>query len=221
MRNKTFTRLLCLALSVLLLVSGAVTVVGAQEIKHDNLTDKTIADYKETLDLISYAEYQNLYYATAQKAEEEVTLLLTENWQFVNGNVIITMTDGVWVMRVVGDKSYASEADGIAADAEATYFKVKEGDYRKVTATYNTLEEATAAGYNASDLAYVSQEGYDSVKAVYTPGRGSITWNIDLAEYGISAKKEVRSLRSCSKLPVFNAPTISRAQLPESVFVSR
>ena len=189
MRNKTFTRVLCLALALLLLVSGAVTVVAADEVvKHDNLTDKTIADYKETLDLISYAEYQNLYYATAQKAEEEVTLLLTENWQFVNNNVIITMTNGVWLMKVVGDKSYASEEDAMEADDSATYFKVKEGDYRKVTATYNTLEAAIAAGYDAADLAYVPQEGYDGVKAVYTPGRGSITWNIDLAEYGISAK---------------------------------
>ena len=189
MRNKTFTRVLCLALALLLLVSGAVTVVAADEnIKHDNLTDKTIADYKETLDLISYAEYQNLYYATAKKAEEEVTLLLTENWKFVNGNVIITMTDGVWLMRVVGDKSYSSLDEAKEADADATYLEVKEGDYRKVTATYNTLDEAVSAGYNASDLAYVSQEGYDSVKAVYTPGRGSITWNIDLAEYGISDK---------------------------------
>ena len=189
MRNKTFTRVLCLALALLLLVSGAVTVVAADEVvKHDNLTDKTIADYKETLDLISYAEYQNLYYATAQKAEKEVTLLLTENWQFVNNNVIITMTDGVWLMKVVGDKSYASEEDAKEADDSATYLKVKEGDYRKVTATYNTLDEATAAGYNAADLAYVPQEGYDGVKAVYTPGRGSITWNINLSECGISAK---------------------------------
>ena len=189
MRNKTFTRVLCLALALLLLVSGAVSVVAADEVvKHDNLTDKTIADYKETLDLISYAEYQNLYYATAQKAEKEVTLLLTENWQFVNNNVIITMTDGVWLMKVVGDKSYASEEDAKEADDSATYLKVKEGDYRKVTATYNTLDEATAAGYNAADLAYVPQEGYDGVKAVYTPGRGSITWNINLSECGISAK---------------------------------
>ena len=85
MRNKTFTRLLCLALSILLLVSGAVTVVGAQEIKHDNLTDKTIADYKETLDLISYAEYQNLYYANAKRATEEISVDMTKNWKYVWG----------------------------------------------------------------------------------------------------------------------------------------
>ena len=185
MRNKTFTRLLCLALALLLLVSGAVTVVAADEsIKHDNLTDKTIADYKETLDLISYAEYQNLYYATAKKAEKEVSLLLTENWQFVNEDVVITMTDGVWVMRVLNGKSYASEEEAKEANENATFFMVKEGEYRKVVSTYNTIDEAIAANYNASDLAYVTTD-YDGVKAVYTPNRGAITWNIDLSEQGI------------------------------------
>ena len=189
MRNKTFTRLLCLALALLLLVSGAVTVVAADEnVKHDNLTDKTIADYKETLDLISYAEYQNLYYATAGKAENEISLVLTDNWQFVNGNVIITVTEGTWVMRVSNDKVYKSEDEAIEAGiATEKLFKVAADDYRVIAKTYNTLEEATAAGYNASDLAYVTTD-YDGVKAVYTPGRGAITWNIDLAEYGVNGK---------------------------------
>ena len=188
MRNKTFTRLLCLALALLLLVSGAVTVVAADEtVKHDNLTDKTIADYKETLDLISYAEYQSLYYANAKKAENEISLLLTDNWQFVNNDVVITVTEGVWVMRVLESKSYASKEEAEEANANATFFMVKEGDWRKVTKTYNTVEEAVEAGYNASDLAYVTKD-YDGVEAVYTPGRGAITWNIDLSSYGVDGK---------------------------------
>ena len=187
MRNKTFTRVLCLALALLLLVSGAVTVVAADEVvKHDNLTDKTIADYKETLDLISYAEYQNLYYATATKAEKEVSLLLTdENWQFVNGNVIINMTDGMWMMRVSDGKIYKSEEEVVAADVDAV--KIAEGDYRVIVKTYNTLDEAKAAGYNVADLAYVTTD-YDGVKSVYTPGRGAITWDIDLTAHGIDEK---------------------------------
>ena len=70
MKNKTFTRLLCLALALMCLVSSAGIVVSAQEktVKHDNLTDKTISDYKDTLDLISYADYQSLYYSHAAKA---------------------------------------------------------------------------------------------------------------------------------------------------------
>ncbi len=167
MRNKTFTRLLCLALSILLLVSGAVTVVGAQETKHDNLTDKTIADYKETLDLISYAEYQNLYYANAQKATDEIQLELTENWTYTWSNIVITTQNGDWKMEVFDDgkvvETYASVEEAIAAK-----------------------DDKGAAKYDISNLAYVTEE-YDGVKAVYTPSRGAITWDIDLKANNINA----------------------------------
>ena len=195
MRNKTFTRLLCLALSVLLLVSGAVTVVAAaQETKHDNLTDKTIADYKETLDLISYAEYQNLYYANAQKATEEISLLLTENWKYVWQNIVITMTDGVWEMIVLDDAYFANVEEAKKAGvAEADLYRLDDGRYRQIVETYNTVEAAKAvkdekgvAKYDDNNMAYVTEE-YDGKKAVYTPGRGAITWTIDLAANGINA----------------------------------
>ncbi len=194
MRNKTFTRLLCLAMAVLLLVSGAVTVVGAQEIKHDNLTDKTIADYKETLDLISYAEYQNLYYANAQKATEEILVELTENWKYVWSNIVITATDGVWEMLVLADAYYANldEASKAGVEQEKLY-RLDDGRCREIVETYASVEDATAAKddngvakYELSNLAYITEE-YDGKKAVYTPGRGAITWTIDLGANGITA----------------------------------
>ena len=194
MRNKTFTRLLCLALSVLLLVSGAVTVVGAQEIKHDNLTDKTIADYKETLDLISYAEYQNLYYANAQRATEEILVALTENWQYVWGNIIITDTAGVWNMIVLGDAYYATLDEAKKTGlAEENLYRLSDGRYREIVEAYNTVEAAKAvkdengvAKYDDTNMAYVTEE-YDGRKAIYTPGKGAVTWTIDLKANGINA----------------------------------
>ena len=145
MRNKTFTRLLCLALSVLLLVSGAVTVVGAQEIKHDNLTDKTIADYKETLDLISYAEYQNLYYASAQRATDEISVSMTENWKYVWSNIVITCTNGVWEMIVLADTYYANvdEAKKVGLTVEKLY-RLDDGRYREIVEVYDSVEAAKA-----------------------------------------------------------------------------
>ena len=192
MRNKTFTRLLCLALAVLLLVSGAVTVVSAQEIQHDNLTDKTIADYKETLDLISYAEYQTLYYANAQKATEEISLMLTENWKYVWDDTVITMTDGVWKMIVLADAHYANLDEAKKAGiATENLHRLDDGRYREIVETYDSPEAAKAvkddkgvAKYDDSNMAYVTEE-YDGKKAVYTPGRGAITWTIDLAANGI------------------------------------
>ena len=193
MRNKTFTRLLCLAMAMLLLVSGAVTVVGAQEIKHDNLTDKTIADYKETLDLISYAEYQNLYYATAKRATQEISIKLTENWKYAWGNIVITATDGVWEMIVLADAYYATLDDAKKANvAQEKLYRLDDGRYREIVETYDSLAAATAvkdengvAKYKASDLAYVTEE-YDGQKAVYTPGRGAMTWMIDLKANGVT-----------------------------------
>ena len=194
MRNKTFTRLLCLALSVLLLVSGAVTVVGAQEIKHDNLTDKTIADYKETLDLISYAEYQNLYYASAQRATDEISVSMTENWKYVWSNIVITCTNGVWEMIVLADTYYANvdEAKKVGLTVEKLY-RLDDGRYREIVEVYDSVEAAKAvtdengvAKYDDNNMAYVTEE-YDGVKAVYTPGRGAMTWTIDLAANGINA----------------------------------
>ena len=188
MRNKTFTRVLCLALALLLLVSGGVIVVAADErVQYDNLTDKTIADYKETLDLISYAEYQSSKYANVDTIGDDISLSLTDNWTFVLDNIAITMTDGTWVMKVLDAKSYKtqSEAEGTGTE-KADVFSLEAEDWRRVISTYNTLEEAKAAGYNPADLAYVTRD-YDGVNAVYTPGRGAITWDINLEDYDIAA----------------------------------
>ena len=185
MRNKTFTRVLCLALALLLLVSGGVIVVAADEnVQYDNLTNKTIADYKETLDLISYAEYQSSKYANVDTIEGNISLSLTDNWTFVLDNIAITMTGGKWVMRVLDAKTYTTEEDAKSTGAEA--FQLEAEDWRRVTSTYNSVDEAKEAGYDPANLAYVTNN-YDGVNAVYTPGRGSITWDISLEEYGIAA----------------------------------
>ena len=200
MKNKTFTRLLCLALALLCLVSSAATVVSAQEIKHDNLTDKTIADYKETLDLISYAEYQSLYYAKAAKASKEVELLLTDNWKYTHGNITITCINGEWKMVVLTDTYFAkqTEADAYIAGLEAvegkeeTLQNMEDGRIRLVK-TYTSVDVAKAekdANGNLlyeDSIAYVTEE-YDGKKAVYTPGRGAITWMLDLAGNGVTGK---------------------------------
>ncbi len=203
MKNKIFTRLLCLALAMLCLVSSAGIVVSAQEetVKHDNLTDKTIEDYKETLDLISYADYQSLYYGTAHgRIEEEIRLLLTENWKYTHGNITITCTNGVWEMVVLTDTYFATqvEADQYLAGVQAVEGKVEtvettDSERLRLVKTYTSfavaLEEKDADGtllYEDS-IAYVTED-YDGVKAVHTPGRGSITWTFNLKDHGIDEK---------------------------------
>ena len=193
MRNKTFTRLLCLALALLCLVSGAVSVVSANDtVKHDNLTDKTIADYKETLDLISYAEYQVKDYATAQRLAEKISVPLTENWTYTWDNIVITATNGVWQMIALGAQYYENPEAAQKAGITAVHV-LDDGRCREIVEAYVSVEAATAAKdengiakYEKSNLAYITEE-YDGTRAVYTPGRGAITWTIDLKANGITA----------------------------------
>ncbi len=157
MRNTKFTRLLCLVLAVMCLVSSATVVVGAAG-TNDHLTDKSIEDYKQTLDTISYGEYEAAYFPSATVGTEAKTFSMLDNWSFVNGKITITMTNGVWKMTVKGD----------------------EGE-----TVYNSVAEAEDAGYNKSELAYV--DTFDGIAAIYTPSRGTTTWTLDLADAGITA----------------------------------
>ena len=61
MRTTKFQRVASLLLALLLLTCGGTIAVGAEEngaVKNESVTDKTIADYKEELESISYAEYE-------------------------------------------------------------------------------------------------------------------------------------------------------------------
>ena len=189
MKNKTFTRLLCLALALLCLVSSAGIVVSAQEIQHDNLTDKTIADYKETLDLISYAEYQNLYYANAEKLSAEISVELTKNWKYTWSNIVVTATNGVWEMIVLGDRFYETAEDIPAEIAQENRYQVDDGRWREITNRYATVDAAKEAGYDTENLPYFDEYGTGDEKkvALRTPGRGAITWTVDLGSNNVTA----------------------------------
>ncbi len=164
MRNKTFTRIVCLLLAVMCLVSSAAVAVGAagteKTVQSSNLTDKTIADYADTLDTISYESYQTAKFPNAATAASDLNFSLTENWVFENGEIKIEWeeNDDHWKMTV-------SDKNG--------------------TTIYDTLEEAEAAGYEKEDLAYVYE--CDGVQALYTPSIGSVTWTLDLAEKNITS----------------------------------
>ncbi|MBQ8431581.1 MAG: extracellular solute-binding protein [Clostridia bacterium] len=159
MRKTKFTRLLCLTLAMLLLVSSAVLSVSADE--RNNTTDKSITDYVDELNTISYEEYMAMYsdYFSGSMAPAKVTVEFdaTKDWSFRDekGNTI-TIADGKWTMTL--------KADGT---------------------TYNTLDEAVVAGYKKSELVYVTDE-FEGKSAIYTPSMGATTWTLDLGAYGIT-----------------------------------
>ena len=202
MKNKIFTRLLCLALALMCLVSSAGIVVSAQEetVKHDNLTDKTISDYKDTLDLISYADYQSLNYSLAAKASKELGFDLTDNWKYTHGNITITCVNGEWKMVVLTDTYFADDVKAgeylatlTPVDGKETTLQTMEDGRLRLVITYTSLEAAQAekdtdgTPLYEDSIAYITTD-YDDVKSIYTPGRGSITWSLDLASQGVTGK---------------------------------
>ncbi|MBQ8416840.1 MAG: hypothetical protein IJX13_08120, partial [Clostridia bacterium] len=190
MKNNIFTRLISLLLAIMCLVSGAVTVVGAEGAA-DNLTAKSIADYKETLNTISYKDYQALYFANAATAQKELAFALTENWSYENDNIRITVQNGDWKMIVLGKAYDSAEAAAEDGCTQPLYTVSASGSVRVITETYEELADALAAKdekgnakYDKEDLAYVTED-YDGDKAIYTPGRGKTVWTLDFKEHGV------------------------------------
>ena len=73
MRNTKFQRVVSFLLAMTLLLGAGVISVSAAEVqdeKFNTVTDKTIADYKEELESISYTEYQKLFGKDSSPSEE-------------------------------------------------------------------------------------------------------------------------------------------------------
>ncbi len=196
MRNKTFTRLLALLLAVMCLVSSAAVAVGAEGVgaaNGNNLTDKSIADYKDTLDTISYAEYQQSsnFPGVAAAAKDKVLFDMTDNWVYENGNVLVTSAEGDWKMIVYGS-AYANAAEAENAGYVADRIVPIEGSdsVRVIDAVYETIEEALSVKNEKGEFLYEKDslphlEEYDGRMALYTPSTGSVTWTLDLKSAGI------------------------------------
>ncbi len=191
MRNKPFTRFLCMVLAVMCLAGGGAAVAGAESARQEYLTDKSIADYKETLNTISYEEYQTTYFADAVNLASEKKVDLTDHWTFVNDEVIITQEGDAWTMYVLDDLIFSSVAEAVESGYNANKLYALEGGmYRLIYDTYtmDQVESGDAKGTNGqayakSDLAYVTVE--DGKKCIYTPSRGAVTWDISLKDLGI------------------------------------
>ncbi|MBQ8214401.1 MAG: hypothetical protein IJZ80_10355 [Clostridia bacterium] len=159
MRKLKITRFVCLVMAMLILVSTAVVAVSASE--GSDITDKSIEDYVDELNTISYQEYMAQYAALFQGHKDATTKVVefdaTSNWVFVdNSENKIELANGSWKMTA------------------------KDGT------VYNSVDEAVAAGFKKSDLVYVDK--FDSVDAIYTPAFGAVTWTLDLTSVGLTSE---------------------------------
>ncbi len=156
MGKTKFTRIICLAMALLLLVSGAVVAVSADT--GGSVTDKSIYDYIDTLGTISYDDYR-VKHQGVKASDRTVAFDVTKNCVFksTKGDVV-TIKDGVWSLTV------------------------KDGETVK---TYTQAEvEATDSGLKIDD--YVHLQTCDGVEGLYIPSLGAVEWTLDLASQGIT-----------------------------------
>lgn len=169
MGKTKFTRIICLTLAFLFLVSGAAVVVSA-DTTTGNVTEKSIEDYIDGLKTISYDEYlaRNKQFFDAAGVcigdREKIVFDATTAWDFYSNG-----------MDAFGN----GKGTHVAPNASGTW---------TLTATDGTSYDAAGAeqaGFNKNNLAYVSE--YEGVNALYTPNVGSVTWTLNLGEKGITA----------------------------------
>lgn len=176
MVKKSFTRILCLALAVLFLVSTATFFVSA-DVGTEGSTDPTrqlIEEYLETANNISYGaymlKYKDAFEAAGTKTgtEEQFFFDATTGWIHWSGGInsygqgkgnSVSVENGEWVMKVT-----EQDADG----------KTRTVEYRR--------DEIGDDVYGRS----ARPVNYDGKNAVYSPSTGTIAWTLDLAAAGIT-----------------------------------
>ena len=180
MRKTKLQRAICLLLALLLLVSGATLAVGAEnvatsDVLNPSVTDKTIADYREELESISYGEYSKDFKGY-NKATETVIIDAIADLD-KSQTTLEFLTDEEWA-RLVADKSLASSLVGIY-----------ETEYDGVKALYTPGDgEVTFTAKNVT-------EGLYAIRIYYWPVEGkSASIERELYINGSASFKEARSL---------------------------
>jgi len=158
MRKQLFTRLMCMILTVMMLFGGATVTAGAATVvKGDGVTDKSIADYADELNTISYQGYveeNSQYFANYKDANTEKVVF------DATSKLVFTDTKG----------------RTITIDGDEWTMTVGKGEDQVV---YTSMEKAMEAEKLAkSDLVYVTEE-YGR-RALYTPSTGTVEWTFDL-----------------------------------------
>jgi len=167
MRKQKFTRLACFVLAFVLLI-GCVTIVGsADAAKKDYTTDKSIKDYADELNTISYQDYmvenKDLFHNFLTANTSKVTFDATSGWVFTSlSGDIITINGNQWQM------------------------KVRKGDEWVPFNSPQEVVDDKSLNYEMNDLVYVANFG--GKQALHLPASGGVTWTLDLAASGITEK---------------------------------
>ncbi len=191
MRKTKFTRLFCLMLAFLLLVSGSALSSSAADLsagsKRGGVGADLIADYATELGTIPYQTYMEEYAdffaagSTKPRVDRDIVYDLSRmDLVFTDAekNVItIKAADGSWQLKTPNGEVYNSVEAAIAPKGENG-----------------------GGGFDLSDLVFITDRHYKveefaGQQVVYTPSTGETEWLLDLGAMGI------------------NAPTLSSIQL--------
>ncbi len=157
MGKKKFTRIICLTMALLLLVSGAVVAASADTVS--SVTDKTIGDFIDALGTESYEDYMAKFGTTVPASTYKLTFDAAKDWVFEStAGEIVTIKEGVWTLTVKN------------GDSETTY----------------TMEQVKAEGSGFDINDYVHPTTQDGVAGLYIPALGSVTWTLDMRSLGIT-----------------------------------
>lgn len=181
MGKTKITRIICMALAVLFLVSSAAFTVSADassKTKTSQLTEKSIYDYIDTLNTISYEEYLTKNREAFAKApyrtgdETEIRFDLADpdeaKWVYWTGGV---------------DKSGKGKGNSARIGEDGEWVLTEYSSNREVTAT------KSAGDFSAEEYAKLAHvETYDGEESVYTPSTGSVTWILNLKDKEITEK---------------------------------
>lgn len=189
MRKQKFTRLICFTLAFLFLVSTFAIAASADTVS--SVTDKSIEDYVNELNTISYEEYKKRYsalFADPDTDFEPMVFDATKNWVFESeGRKVLTLgtkadpvvlASGSWKLRV------KMEGEQWTLTVVEPYLDKDGYAQERIHATYTSIEDAVAAGVTDADsVAYLAT--YAQVDSVHTPDIGTTTWTLDLSQYSI------------------------------------
>lgn len=176
MGKKAVTRTLCMALAVLFLVSGAVFAVSADGGFSGNVTDKTIEDYIDTANTISYDEYMSRNREVFDAArvrtgnENSIEFDAATGWVYWTGGV---------------DKFGKGKGNSATIGAGDEWVLTERNSDGDAIATYSAAD-VNAEGSKFNYSAFAHDAVYDGVNAVYTPSTGATSWTLDLTAAGIT-----------------------------------
>ena len=176
MRNTKFTRILCLAMALLLLVSATAISAGAAGTvaqDHKSNVSDLLADYEKEKNTISYFAY------------------MQEHAAF--------FADGSTLPRVTSDKVFdLKEMDLVFTDISKNVITIKDGAWSmtvaKTGAVYNSVADAidpAKGNFALKDLVFITNLHYavsefGTQQVVYTPSTGETQWTLDLGAMGIN-----------------------------------